>query len=124
MKPRSANPVAAALQLQRAAARQGFDWRELAELWAKLHEEIGELRAARNQRERQEEFGDLLFMLLNLARHLGVHPARALTAANRKFMRRYAHIRRHFKTLPPLRDPRRLQAMEELWQAAKARERR
>ena len=118
------DPVTVALKIQRAAAREGFDWREVADLWPKLSEEIGELRAARNPRERKEELGDLLFMLVNLARHLGVNPMQALAAANRKFSRRYGHVRRHLKALPPLRDCRRLDAMEELWLAAKKKERR
>lgn len=118
------DPLTQALRLQRAAARQGFDWRHLRELWEKLEEETHELRRARNRRERAEELGDLLFMLVNLARHLGVQPSRALAAANRKFERRYAWIMRHRSRLPPLRDARRLEAMETLWQEAKRLEKR
>jgi len=117
-------PIAEALAMQRSAAREGFDWRKGADLWPKLHEEIAELRAARDARERTEEFGDLLFMLVNLARHLKLDPRRALAAANRKFQRRYGHVRRHLETLPPLGDRKRLDAMEALWQAAKAAERK
>ena len=120
---RKPGPLAEAMKLQRAAARQGFDWRETGDLWAKLAEEIAELRAARTRPQRKEELGDLMFMLVNLARHLGVEPAGALAAANRKFQRRYAHIRKHLRALPPLPDRRRLDAMEQLWQQAKRRER-
>jgi uncharacterized protein YabN with tetrapyrrole methylase and pyrophosphatase domain len=116
-------PLAAAMKMQRAAARQGFDWRELADLWPKLAEEIAELRAARTSKERREELGDLLFMLVNLARHLKLDPASALAAANRKFARRYGYIQKHRDSLPPLGDPRRLDAMELLWTQAKLRER-
>jgi uncharacterized protein YabN with tetrapyrrole methylase and pyrophosphatase domain len=112
-------PLRTALSLQRAAAREGFDWKKLEELWDKLHEEIGELRAARTHLERQEELGDLLFMLVNLARHMEVDPAQALTAANRKFKRRYGYVMKHGADLPPLRDPSRIDAMEALWQQAK-----
>lgn len=121
---RRQDPVADALRMQRAAAREGFDWRKTADLWAKLAEEIAELRSARNPRQRKEELGDLLFMLVNVARHLKVDPLAALAAANRKFARRYGHVRADLKSLPPLRDPRRLDAMESLWQEAKAKERR
>jgi uncharacterized protein YabN with tetrapyrrole methylase and pyrophosphatase domain len=117
-------PIAEALALQRAAAREGFDWRRARDLWPKLAEEVEELRAARSSAERREELGDLLFMLVNLARHLEVDPSRALHAANRKFMRRYAWIEKHVDTLPPKGDRRRLDAMEALWQDAKRKERR
>jgi uncharacterized protein YabN with tetrapyrrole methylase and pyrophosphatase domain len=115
-------PVADALQLQNGAARQGFDWRRAEELWDKLAEEIAELHAARTARERKDELGDLFFMLINLARHLKVDPRQALAAANRKFRRRYGHIQKHWNELPPLKDPRRLDAMEALWQEAKRKE--
>ena len=118
------DPLVDALAMQRSAARDGFDWRRVRDLWPKLTEEIDELRAARNSAERTEELGDLLFMLVNLARHLDVDPVRALRGANRKFTRRYAFIHRHFHQLPPRGDRRRLDAMEALWQEAKRKERR
>lgn len=118
-------PLNEALHLQRLAAEQGFDWRETRELWDKLAEEIAELEAATQEGPAriEDELGDLLFMAVNLARHLGVDAGAALTAANAKFQRRYAHIQRHQHTLPPLGDPARLDAMEALWQAAKRAER-
>jgi uncharacterized protein YabN with tetrapyrrole methylase and pyrophosphatase domain len=118
MKCRSA--IADALRLQKSAARQGFDWNRPGPLWNKLQEEIAELReVARDPVRGQEELGDLLFMVVNLARHFGLDPERALRGGNRKFMRRYAYILRHAKTLPPLGHPRRLAQMEKLWVAAK-----
>lgn len=115
------DPLAEALRLQLDAAREGFDWRETRELWDKLAEEIGELQAAVNEGPARihDELGDLLFMAVNLARHLGVDAAAALTGANQKFARRYAHIQRYAQTLPPLGDARRIDAMEALWQQAK-----
>lgn len=113
-----------ALALQREAAAQGFDWSVIDDLWAKLDEEIGELRAALDLdlTDRHEELGDLLFMVVNLARHLRLDPAQALADAVAKFERRYARIRANLDTLPPLGDPARLAAMEALWQQAKAEE--
>lgn len=122
-KPR-VDALTHALQLQRVAAREGFDWRNREELWLKLAEEIAELRAARGSAEHEEEVGDLLFMLVNIARHLKVDPVRALVRTNRKFQRRYAHIQRHHSLLPPRGDRGRLDAMEALWQEAKRLERR
>lgn len=117
--------LARAARVQRAAARTGFDWpRGDPRLWRKLLEEIRELKAvARHPARAREELGDLLFMVVNLARHLRVDPGRALAGAVRKFERRYAHVMKHARSLPRKRDPRRLAAMEKLWQQAKRRER-
>ena len=110
-----------AQRLQLEAAAEGFDWNEFTALWAKLEEEISELRAAAGPAEQQEEAGDLLFMVVNLARHLGVDAEVALAAANAKFSRRYAHVMDG--ELPPLGDPERLAEMELRWQNAKRNER-
>ena len=123
-RARRKEPIAEAMRLQLAAAREGFDWRNAEELWVKLAEEIAELHAARKKSEREDEVGDLLFMLVNIARHLKIDPERALAGANRKFVRRYGYIMKHRVGLPPLKDPRRLEAMEALWQEAKQLERR
>ncbi len=116
-------PLDEALRLQREAAAEGFDWTDPAGLWDKLAEEIGELREAPDAAGRAEELGDLLFMVVNLSRHLGVDATAALAAANLKFSRRYGHIMKYLDHLPPLGDPARLEKMERLWQAAKALER-
>jgi len=115
-------PLNEALRLQREAAAEGFDWTEAAGLWDKLAEEIGELKQAPDAAARTEELGDLLFMAVNLARHLGVDPAAALACANAKFRRRYGYILKHLHELPPRGDPARLDRMEALWQRAKALE--
>lgn len=123
MKP---EPLRRALRVQRAAARQGFDWpRGDPRLWHKLAEEIGELRRVRGDRRRAaDELGDLLFMVVNLARHLGVDPADALRRTIAKFERRYGHVQAHARSLPPRGHPRRLARMEALWQDAKRLERK
>ena len=121
---RTRDPLQQAAQVQRAAAREGFDWPAGHRgLWDKLAEEIRELRAVRGDRRRAaEELGDLLFMAVNLSRHLRVDARRALAGATRKFQRRYAHILRHADTLPPRGSRRRLARMEALWLEAKRRE--
>jgi uncharacterized protein YabN with tetrapyrrole methylase and pyrophosphatase domain len=116
------DPLAEALRLQREAAAEGFDWTDPAGLWDKLAEEIGELKSAPDAAGRAEELGDLLFMAVNLARHLGVDPAAALASANAKFRRRYGYILEHLQELPPRGAPGRLERMEALWQRAKALE--
>lgn len=117
------DPFSDALAIQTAAAAEGFDWADPQGLWDKLAEEIAELRTADDPAHRQEELGDLLFMIVNIARHLGLDPVAALTAANAKFRRRYGHVAAHLDLLPPLRDPQRIIEMEALWQQAKQRER-
>ena len=119
------NPLDEAMRIQLDAAKLGFDWRELQELWDKLAEEVGELKQAVSEGpdRTRDELGDLLFMAVNLARHLGVDPARALTEANEKFTRRFDFILAHVEQLPAIGHPQRLNAMEALWQEAKMHER-
>ncbi len=84
-----------AVKLQKRAARVGFDWPSTDEVLAKIVEETAELVEARStltEAEVAEEFGDLLFVMANLARHLQVDPEAALRAANAKFTRRFQRI--------------------------------
>ena len=115
------DPLDEAMQIQRAAAQLGFDWRELPELWAKLAEEIAELEQAISEGPERvhDELGDLLFMAVNLARHLGADPVQALKQANSKFSSRFNYILKHIELLPAIGHPQRLDAMEALWQQAK-----
>lgn len=115
------NPLEESLAMQVAAAKLGFDWRETPELWAKLSEEILELQSALGEGSERvrDELGDILFMVVNIARHLGVSPAQALDGANQKFRRRFEYILNHQANLPGLGHPDRLDAMERLWQDAK-----
>jgi uncharacterized protein YabN with tetrapyrrole methylase and pyrophosphatase domain len=114
-------PLLDAITLQREAAAEGFDWNALADLWPKLFEEIAELQETVDQSaaRRLDELGDLLFMVVNVARHLGVDPAAALAAANAKFRRRYGHVMAQASSLPPIGAPERLDRMEALWVEAK-----
>lgn len=115
------DPLQHALRIQLEAAQLGFDWREARELWDKLAEEVEELKlaVAQGPERTEDELGDLLFMAVNLARHLGVDAQRALQQANAKFSRRFAYIMRHADELPPQDAPGRLEVMEILWQRAK-----
>lgn len=85
----------AAQKLQKRAARHGFDWTEVAQVFDKVREELDELQAARAANDIEnirEEIGDLLFVVVNLARHLEVDAETALRDSNRKFSRRFRHI--------------------------------
>ena len=115
-----------AVKLQKRAARVGFDWTDAKDVLAKISEETEELRDAMdetNQDHIEEEFGDLLFVLANLSRHLKVDPESALRRANEKFVRRFSFIESELETRgKPLADAS-LDEMEALWVQAKTIER-
>ena len=112
-----------ATKLQNRAARVGFDWPDAAQVLDKITEECAELRAAADPAQREEEFGDLLFAMANLARHLDIDPEAALRAANAKFIRRFGQIEAALALEG--RHPRdaTLAEMDALWDAAKREER-
>ena len=114
-----------AIKLQRRAARVGFDWPQVDQVLDKLVEEARELteaRAAMSQPEVEEEFGDLLFVVANLARHLDVDPETALRAANAKFTRRFAFIEHALTQDGRTPAQSTLEEMDSLWDAAKTGE--
>ena len=103
-----------AAKLQRRAARVGFDWPDVSGPRAKIDEELAELDAERDHNRRLDELGDLLFAVVNLARHLNIEPEAALREANRKFEQRFRFIEQQpgFAELP-------LEEKEALWVRAK-----
>jgi tetrapyrrole methylase family protein/MazG family protein/ATP diphosphatase len=115
-----------AVKLQKRAARIGFDWKNPRDVLDKIAEETEELVHAIEGGEKdriEDEFGDLLFVVANLSRHLDVDPEAALRRANEKFRRRFTHIeRRHAETgIEP--GAASLETMEGWWTEAKALER-
>ena len=102
-----------AAKLQKRAARTGFDWPDIEGPKAKIREELDEIAAAPPE-ELAEEVGDLLFAVVNFARHLKIDPEDALRKANRKFEKRFRAI----ETAPGFSEMD-LDQMEALWQAAK-----
>ncbi|KGJ15221.1 nucleoside triphosphate hydrolase [Paracoccus sanguinis] len=112
-----------AIKLQNRAARVGFDWPSADEVLDKLAEETAELRAATDPAHRAEEFGDLLFVMANLARHLDIDPEAALREANAKFTRRFAAIEAALAADGRRPEDSTLAEMDALWDAAKAAER-
>lgn len=106
-------------KLQKRAARSGFDWPDTDGVYAKIAEEIDEVRRAENDDEREQEIGDLLFAVVNLARHMKIDPEQALRRANQKFEQRFRAMEAMTKeTFAGLK----LDEMEALWQRAKANE--
>jgi ATP diphosphatase len=114
-----------AVKLQKRAARVGFDWPSTDEVVAKIAEEAAELVEARDElteAEVCEEFGDLLFVMANLARHLKVDPEAALRRANAKFARRFGRIEDWLAEAGKQPSDSDLAEMDELWNRAKAEE--
>jgi ATP diphosphatase len=114
-----------AVKLQARAARVGFDWPSAAEVVAKIAEEAAELAEAQHlsPEARAEEFGDLMFVMANLARHLKIDPEAALRAANAKFERRFARIEAWLAEDGRRPEDSDLAEMDALWNRAKAEER-
>jgi MazG family protein len=118
--------LARAAKLTKRAARVGFDWPSTDEVFDKLHEEVAELRveiAAGDLDKARDEVGDLLFVVANLARKLGVEPEDALRGANAKFVRRFGFIEAELAKDGRSPEQSDLAEMDGLWDAAKAAER-
>jgi ATP diphosphatase len=117
-------------KLQKRAARVGFDWPEAVQVLDKIEEEIAELKAELGAAGAQgppaarieDEMGDLLFGLVNLARHLDCDPEQALRATNAKFERRFRHIEEALAETGRRPEDASLEEMEALWQEAKRAE--
>jgi MazG family protein len=120
--PRAQPALLEAQEIGKKAAKAGFDWPEFAPLVEKLQEETEELleaRAGGDQNHIEEEVGDMLFMLVNIARHAGVHPEFALKRANAKFRQRFRHVEEGLRQRGKSLAAAQLDEMEELWQQAK-----
>jgi ATP diphosphatase len=115
-----------ALKLQQKASKVGFDWNDPRAVLAKIREEADEIEAALDARDKDaasEEIGDLIFALVNLARHLDVDPEMALRGTNAKFERRFAFIERALASRGTTPSQSTLAEMDALWDEAKAQER-
>jgi ATP diphosphatase len=108
-----------AVKLQAKAAKVGFDWPSVDHVYDKIAEEVAELRAA-PPASKAEEFGDLLFAMANVARHLGIDPEAALRDANAKFERRFRHIEERLAEHGKAPAQSDLAEMDALWDEAKA----
>jgi tetrapyrrole methylase family protein / MazG family protein len=116
---RSLPALAYAQEIQERAASLGYDWRDLEGIIDKVGEEAAELLAAEGPAERAEEFGDLLLVLVNLARRLGVDAEAALRGASAKFAARFAHVERLAEARQVVLRDLSLDELDELWVIAK-----
>jgi ATP diphosphatase len=117
-----------AVKLQKRAARVGFDWSRAQDILAKLQEELGELAAEltpeleQNRAALIDEFGDVLFVYANLARHLEIDPEEALRGTNAKFERRFREVEQRLLKQGKSAKDASLDEMEALWIAIKREE--
>lgn len=122
--PKSLPAMVKAYRMQEKTKQVGFEWENAGQVWAKVEEEIGELqdniRNSAPQKDIEEEFGDVLFALVNYARFIGVDPETALERVNRKFKSRFEYI--ESQAPKPLKEMT-LAEMDVLWEEAKAGER-
>jgi tetrapyrrole methylase family protein / MazG family protein len=116
--------LAASQEMQERAANVGYDWPSIDGVLDKVAEELDEIRRASTPAERREEFGDLLMVLVNVARKEGIESEAALRAANDKFRRRFRSVERQAAERGVALRDLAFAALDELWDAAKAEEAR
>jgi MazG family protein len=115
--------LAASQEMQERAAAIGYDWPDVAGVLDKVAEELGELARATDRAELQEEFGDLLLVMVNVGRKLGIESEAALRMANGKFRNRFRRVERMVAERGVALRDLDFEALDELWDAAKAEER-
>ena len=119
-KVRGQPPLAGAMTISKKAAAAGFEWDDMAGVWEKVHEELDELKeavASGNKTHAQEELGDVLFTLVNVARWCGIDPEAGLAGTNRRFLDRFSRVE---AALGGNLEGRSIRELEGLWQQAKA----
>ncbi|OPX04350.1 nucleoside triphosphate pyrophosphohydrolase [Geobacillus sp. LEMMY01] len=124
--PKSLPGTMRAYELQKRAAKVGFDWDDAPPIWQKVEEEMAEFRAETSGGRRDRlvgEFGDLLFALINLARYYGIQPEEALQMANDKFARRFAYIEEQVRKSGRSITSFSLAELDRFWEEAKENER-
>ena len=119
-KVRGLPALAGAMAISKKAAKAGFEWDDMAGVWQKVHEEMDELKeavASGNRSHAQEELGDLLFTLVNVARWCQIDPEEGLAGTNQRFLDRFSRVE---AALGGHLQGRSIQELESLWQQAKA----
>jgi tetrapyrrole methylase family protein/MazG family protein len=122
---RALPPLEHAFELQKQACKHGFDWTDADAVFAKLEEELDEVKEAAgktDKRELETELGDLLFSAINLCQFLKVNPSTALHSANVKFTRRFKYVEKEMKNAGRNMTAEERGFMEKLWDEAKSKE--
>jgi len=125
--PRSLSALNRAHRLQSRASQVGFDWEEPEHVWEKVEEEIGELREVAEQgtaEEIEEEFGDLLFSLVNISRFVGVNAENALRKSTNKFIRRFQAVEQQVRERDLNMEHMTLEELDEYWEHVKREEKK
>ncbi|MBR5466946.1 MAG: MazG family protein, partial [Bacteroidaceae bacterium] len=120
--PQSLPSLIKAYRIQDKARNVGFDWQKREDVWDKVHEEIDELRAELEKDDKEnstDEFGDLLFSLINASRLYGINPDNALERTNRKFISRFTYVEERAKEQGRELKDMTLEEMDRLWNEAK-----
>ncbi len=120
--PDSMPSLIKAYRLQEKAGQYGFDWNNSEDVREKVLEELKELEKASSQAEKEKELGDLLFALVNYARHLGINPDTALELANKKFKERFQKIEEEARKRNVPLEQMTLEEMDRIWNKAKESE--
>lgn len=120
--PKSLPALVKASRIQEKVAGVGFDWEHSDQVWEKVEEEIGELKIEidnKNQDAIEDEFGDVLFSLINYARFLDINPENALERTNKKFIKRFQYLETKAKSLQKSLSDMTLAEMDVYWEEAK-----
>jgi len=119
--PNSLPAMVKACRIQEKARGAGFDWENKEQVWEKVQEELAEFHQEkeRNSEKMEDEFGDILFALINYARFIHINPEDALEKTNRKFIKRFNFLEENAKQQGRLLSDMTLLEMERLWQKAK-----
>lgn len=117
--PQSLPSLVKATRMQEKAAQVGFDWSAKEDVWSKVEEELQEFKQAGSTEEKEAEFGDLLFSLINYARWMNINPDDALERTNLKFKSRFEAIEAHARDTDVKLEDMTLEEMEKVWQSSK-----
>lgn len=125
--PKSLPALIKSYRIQEKAANVGFDWEERSQIWDKVREEINEFGTeieSSDSDRMEEEFGDLMFSLINVARRYKINPENALERTNQKFIRRFNYVEQSAKSAGKALKDMTLQEMDRYWDEAKRMERK
>src|SRR5699024_7362073 len=123
--PKTLPPLAKAMDVQKRAAKVGYDWEHIDEIWDKLVEEVDEFKEAmkaNDQREMELELGDILFVITNIARFYNIYPDIALNLVNQKFMKRFKYIENKVRQKNSQLEHTTFEEMDDYWEEAKQEE--